>query len=327
MMSTLLLTRRNIAGLLTPADYIRAVEQAFRQYAEGKTASAPPMHIGGVGGGFHAKGAAMLGARKLAALKLNGNFPGNPARGLPTIQGAILLCDAETGALLAIMDSIEVTLRRTAAASALAARHLAPRCSYTLALIGCGAQAQPHIEALTAVLPLRTVLVFDLNAEKAGVFATGASEALGLDVRAAPTLREATLAADVIVTSTTSRHAYLNANDLAARAFVAAIGADNSEKNEITPELMAKAKVVTDVTAQCAAMGDLHHALHAGAMEASDVYAELADIVVGAKAGRTTEDEIVIFDSTGTAIQDVASAALVYERALERGLGKHVELA
>jgi ornithine cyclodeaminase/alanine dehydrogenase-like protein (mu-crystallin family) len=323
-MSALLLTRSDVARLLTPADYIRAVEDAFRQNASGNTTSAPPTHIGGVGGAFHAKGAALGG---LAALKLNGNFPGNPKRGLPTIQGVVLLADAETGALLAIMDSIEITLRRTAAATALAARHLARPRAHTLAVIGCGAQARPQIEALAAVLPLRTALVFDTIADRTRTFAADAAEALGLDIRAAPTLREATLAAEVIVTCTTARHAFLSAGDVAAGAFIAAVGADNPDKHEIAPELMAMARVVTDMTAQCASMGDLHHAVHAGAMQPEDVHAELGQIVVGAKPGRVNDEEIVVFDSTGTAIQDVASAALAYHRAIERGVGLKVDLA
>src|SRR5688572_15261197 len=123
---SLILTRADISALMTPADYLEAVKDAFRAAKEGRANAPGPMHLPASGGGFHAKGASYRGRRAYAALKLNGNFPGNPARtGLPTIQGAILLCDAENGALLAVMDSIEITLRRTAAASALAARHLA----------------------------------------------------------------------------------------------------------------------------------------------------------------------------------------------------------
>jgi alanine dehydrogenase len=325
-MSTLLLTRAEIAGLMTPADYLGAVETAFRLAKDGRTEAPLPMAIHGVGGGaFHAKGAAMFGERKLAALKLNGNFPGNPARGLPTIQGVILLCDAETGAVLAIMDSIEITLRRTAAASALAAKHLARRDADTLAIVGCGAQARAQAEALTDVLPLKRGIAFDADSAKAGVFASRMSDVLPFE--SASSLRDATLAADVIVTCTTARKPFLDTSDVPPGAFIAAVGADNPEKNEIAPALMAKAAVVADVLAQCLVMGDLHHAVKAGAMTAGQVRAELADLVVGAKSGRGRDDEIVIFDSTGTAIQDVASAAIVYERALERGIGAQVELA
>lgn len=325
-MSTLLLTRAEIAGLMKPSDYLGAVEMAFRLSKQGQTDAPLPMAIHGLGGGaFHAKGAAMLGERKLAALKLNGNFPGNPARGLPTIQGVILLCDAETGAVLAIMDSIEITLRRTAAASALAAKHLARRGAETLAIVGCGAQARAQAEALADVMALERGVAFDIDAEKARAFATEMQGVLPFD--AATSLRDATRAADVIVTCTTARTPILDAGDVSPGAFIAAVGADNPEKSEIAPALMARAAVVTDVLAQCLVMGDLRHAVEAGAMTADGVRAELGDLVVGAKRGRLRDDEIVIFDSTGTAIQDVASAAVVYARACERGVGTMVELA
>jgi ornithine cyclodeaminase/alanine dehydrogenase-like protein (mu-crystallin family) len=325
-MSTLLLTRAEIAGLMKPSDYLGAVEMAFRLSKQGQTDAPLPMAIHGLGGGaFHAKGAAMFGERKLAALKLNGNFPGNPARGLPTIQGVILLCDAETGAVLAIMDSIEITLRRTAAASALAAKHLARRGAETLAIVGCGAQARAQAEALADVMALERGVAFDIDAEKARAFATEMQGVLPFD--AATSLRDATRAADVIVTCTTARTPILDAGDVSPGAFIAAVGADNPEKSEIAPALMARAAVVTDALAQCLVMGDLRHAVEAGAMTADGVRAELGDLVVGAKRGRLRDDEIVIFDSTGTAIQDVASAAVVYARARERGVGSAVELA
>jgi alanine dehydrogenase len=325
-MSTLLLTRAEIAGLMTPADYLGAVEMAFRLAKQGLTEAPLPMAIHGLGGGaFHAKGAAMLGEKKLAALKLNGNFPDNPARGLPTIQGAILLCDAESGAVLAIMDSIEITLRRTAAASALAAKHLARRNAKTLAIVGCGAQARAQVEALIDVLPLKRAIAFDADAATAQSFTSNMSSAIPVEV--ASSLREATLGADVIVTCTTARAPLLGMDDVSPGAFIAAVGADSPAKSEIAPALMAKAAVVADVLAQCLVLGDLHHAVNAGAMTADQVRAELGDLVAGTKLGRAHDDEIVIFDSTGTAIQDVASAAAVYERALERGIGAQVELA
>jgi alanine dehydrogenase len=324
-MSTLLLTRADIARLMTPADYLGAVETAFRLSKQGQTDAPPPMAIHGLGGGaFHAKGATMLGDRNLAALKLNGNFPGNPARGLPTIQGVILLCDAENGAVLAIMDSIEITLRRTAAASALAAKHLARRGAETLAIIGCGAQARAQAEALANVLPLKRGIVFDADARKAQAFAAAMKG--GLKFEPAASLREATLGADVIVTCTTSRNPFLDVSDVSPGAFIAAVGADSPGKSEIAPALMAKACVVADVLAQCQVMGDLHHAVKAGAMTADQVRAELGDLVVGAKRGRIGDDEIVIFDSTGTAIQDVASAAVVYQRATDACVGAEISL-
>ena len=261
----------------------------------------------------------------IAAIMLTGKFPSNRARGRPSIQGVILLCDADTGAVLAIMDSVEITRRRTAAASALAAKHLARSGAETLAIVGCGAQARAQAEALIDVLPLKRARAFDADTATAQAFAKETSGAIPFEVAAS--VRESTLGADVIVTCTTARTPFLGVADISPGALIAAVGADSPAKSEIEPALMAKAAVVADVLAQCLIMGDLHHAVKAGAMVAGHVRAELADLVVGAKSGRASDDEIVIFDSTGTAIQDVTSAAAVYERALERGIGAQVELA
>ena len=139
---SLILTRTEIAALMRPADWLAAAETAFQAAGEGRADAPPPLAVHGSDGVFHAKAAGLRGDRHYVALKLNANFPGNPERfGLPTIQGAILLCDGETGAVLAIMDSIEVTLRRTAAATALAARYLARPESGALLVCGCGAQS------------------------------------------------------------------------------------------------------------------------------------------------------------------------------------------
>jgi ornithine cyclodeaminase/alanine dehydrogenase-like protein (mu-crystallin family) len=327
MMSTLLLTRAEIARLMTPGDYLDAVEASFRLSSQGLVHAPLPIELDGVGGAFHAKAAVMLGGQKLAALKLNGNFPANPQHGLPTIQGVILLCDAVNGAVCAIMDSIEITLRRTAATSALAAKHLARPAASLLAVIGCGAQAGPQTEALAQVLPLQRVVVFDTDPSKARTYVETMEHRLGLAVHVASSLREATGKADVIVTCTTAQAPFLDVGDVAPGAFVAAVGADNPQKNEIAPALMAKAKVVPDVLAQCLLIGDLHHAVRASAMTRADVHADLGDIVTGLTPGRESNGEIVIFDSTGTAIHDVASAAAVYARATERGVGGAVDLA
>ena len=307
---TLILSGGEVARLMRPADWLAAVETGFRAAAEGKAEAPPPMTLAGAGGAFHAKGASLALGRRYAALKLNGNFPGNPeANGLPTIQGAILLCDGETGSLLAVIDSIEVTLRRTAAATALAARYLARPDSATILICGCGAQGRAQLTALRDILPLRRAYAWDRDEGAGRAFAEEMGES-GLIV--APVREMAP--ADVIVTCTTSRTAFLGASVAKPGAFVAAVGADSPDKSEIEPALMARALIVADVTEQCAAMGDLRHALAAG-MARSQVHGELADLVAGRKPGRTRDDQITLFDSTGTALQDVAAAAFIFERA------------
>ncbi len=320
----LLLTGADVARLLPMAGCIAAVERAFQALAEGR---APPPGVLGThveGGGFHIKTAVLDG---YYAAKINGNFPGNPAwSGLPTIQGVAILADARDGRPLAIMDSIELTARRTGAATALAARHLARADARVAAIVGCGRQAMSQVEALKAVRPLARIQAFDRDIAHAQRFATAAS-VLGLDVMIAADIRQALAGADICVTCTPSHQPILSAADVPAGMFIAAVGADNPEKSELAPGLMASARVVVDLLDQCATIGDLHHAIGAGAMTAARVHGDLADLLTGRKLGRVSEDEITIFDSTGTAIQDVAAAALVHERARAAGIGLEIALA
>ena len=308
-----------LARLMSLDDYVTAVEAAFRSHAEGRTSQPMPLHIEVEGGGFHAKGAFVALDRGYVAVKVNSNYPGNPARGLPTIQGAVLLCDASNGKLLAILDSGEITAKRTAAATALATRYLARRDAATVAICGCGGQGRAQLAAIAGTRKLQRVLAWDADAAKARRFAREMSDALALEVIHVHELREATLASGIVVTATTSHAPFLTADCVRAGTFVAAIGADNPHKSELHPDLFAPAKVVVDSLEQASVMGDLHHAIAAGKATRDAVHAELAELVAGRKPGRTSGAEITIFDSTGLAIQDVASAAMAYTRFREAG--------
>ncbi len=153
------------------------------------------------------------------------------------------------------------------------------------------------------------------------------SEALGFPVEAGAELSAAARRSDVVVTCTPSRSPLLFAADVRPGSFVAAVGADSPDKQELHPGVLAAGRVVVDVLAQCAEMGDLHHALAAGVLARADVHAELADVVAGRKPGRVGPDETFVFDSTGTALEDVAAAAAVYRTATARGRGLSVDLA
>lgn len=322
-----ILSRSDVQSLMDRERYLEAVELGFRAAYEGKAHSPLPMAVEGSGGTFHAKAASISLDRHYAALKLNGNFPGNPeANGLPTIQGAILLSDGDTGSLLAIMDSIEITLRRTAAATALAARYLARPESKSILMCGCGGQAAAQLEALGDLFSLSQCFAWDKDLTRAKAFATASADG-DCSVAATADLAEAAGAADIIVTSTTSRQPFLRPEHVRPGTFIAAVGADSPEKNEIDPALLAQSMVVTDVTEQCAVMGELHHALDGGTIGHADVHAELGELVTGLKTGRTDEHQITLFDSTGTALQDVAAAALIYERARQLPNQRQVLLA
>lgn len=265
--------------------------------------------------------------RAYVAVKVNGNFPGNPRRnGLPTIQGVVLLHDAADGSLLAVIDSIEITLHRTAAATALAARYLAREDANSIAICGCGEQGRAQLKALAGVASIKRVLVWDIEPEKAHQFARDMHEALGLEVTAVQHACDATRPSDIIVTATSAQTPFLTNAFVKPGTFIAAVGADNPHKNELAPELVATSKIIVDVLSQCVVMGDLHHAIAAGLVTSADVHAELGDLVVGRKRGRTNPEEITLFDSTGVAIQDAASAAWIYQRAIAGNVGTSISI-
>ena len=327
--ATLFLTRSEVASLLGLAECIDAVEEAFRLHAEGLSLPPGVLETLTDNGGFHIKAAGLrLPGGSYFAAKTNGNFPLNPERfGLPTIQGVVVLCDAERGRPLAVMDSMGLTALRTAAATGVAAKYLARPDSKVATVCGCGVQGRVQVRAVAEVLRIEKVYAFDSDAARAESFAREMSDELGVAVEVAAGLREAAGQSDVCITCTPSRSPILMNGDVRPGTFIAAVGADNPKKQEIDPWLMASGKIVVDILEQCAAIGDLHHALEAGAVTRSDVYAELGKIVAGRGPGRTSAEEIIIFDSTGTALQDVAAAAVVYEKAVSAGVGVILNLA
>src|SRR5439155_7876848 len=324
---TLILSRSDVVDLLSLPECIDAVERAFRLHAEGRTLGPGVLGVPASGGGFHIKAAGLVGERSYFATKTNANFSDNPRRwGLPTILGTIVLADAANGTPLAIMDSGSVTALRTGAATAVAAKFLARPDARTATIVGCGVQGELQLAAITAVLPLRHIMLVDIDHARAEELAARAAARHGLSVEPTKDLRAALQASDVCVTCTTSRRAFLEARDVAPGTFIAAVGADHPEKQELEPSLLASATLVVDVLHQCAEIGELHHALAAGVLTRQRVHAELADVVAGRRPGRTREDEITIFDSSGTALQDVAAAVAVYEKAGAAGRGTVVKL-
>jgi ornithine cyclodeaminase/alanine dehydrogenase-like protein (mu-crystallin family) len=316
------LSRGDVERLLTPDECITAVEDAFRQHALGKT---PPPGILGFhahDGSFHIKAALLTLDQPYFAAKTNANFPHNGARhGLPTIQGVVVLCDADNGVPLAVMDSMSITALRTAAAMAVAAKYLARKKCDAALICGCGGQAPAQLRALLRVRRPSRVFAYDQDVGKARAFASRLGAETAIEIVPVTDLPQAIAASDIVITCTTAQRYFVTREMVRPGTFVAAVGADNENKQEIDPSLLAASKLVTDLTEQCAAIGDLHHSLAAGAMTRSDVHAELGEIIAGLKPARTSDDEIIVFDSSGTALQDVAAAVAVYRRALGQAGG------
>lgn len=322
MVGTLLLTRNEISALLQFSDYFEAVEAAFKAHAENRSLAQGLLHLDSCGGEFHVKGGGLQLGKTYFAFKINGGFYQNAKLyGLPNIIGTIALCDGESGYPLAIMDSGEITRQRTAAAAAVAAKRLARPDAKTITICGCGTQGQAQLSAMTWLLPIRKAYAFDVDVSQRERFAAKLSQELEIPVDPVHEPGLAVRESEVVVTCTPSRRPYIKPTDVSPGTFIAAMGADSPEKQELDTSVLTSGKLVVDILAQCEKVGELHHALEAGEMRREDVHAELGEIIAERKTGRTSRDEITIFDSTGTALQDVAAAATVYEKAIAAKVG------
>ncbi len=312
-----------LRAVLTPAVCLAALEDAYRRLHAAPADGGRSVGFRTRDGMFHVKAGLYPGTHEYFAAKVNANFPDNRQRfGLPTIQGLIVLCDGADGRPVAILQSGELTGRRTAAATALAARHGSRPDARTLAMIGCGAQARYQAEAVVGVLPIKRVTAVDREPANAEAFAAWAAETLGLEAAPATTVADAVAASDITVTCTIATRPLVTPDMVPAGCFIAAVGADNPDKQELDPGLFANARILVDDLDQCAEGGDLAHAIRAGTATRDDVAATLADLAAGARPGRSREDEIVIFDSTGTGVQDVAAAAAAYDAVRIRNAGR-----
>jgi len=317
---TYLLNRKDVASLLELGDYIDAVENAFRSLALGDTLKTELIHVDTPDGEFHVKAGGIKDPRVYFALKIGAGFFQNQRRfGMPNIQGTIALCDGENGYPLAFMDAIEITINRTGAAAAVAAKYLARPDSRVATICGCGNQGRIQLRCMKEVLPIERAFAYDANEEIADSYAQTMASELGIEVTAVGELRSAIEATDVCVTCTPSREFFLERDWVTEGTFVAAVGTDSPGKQEIDPELLASSTVVADILDQCVHVGDLQHPIGSGLMTRADVHAELGDVIAGKRPGRTNEKEITIFDSTGTGLQDAVSAAAVYEKAVSSG--------
>jgi alanine dehydrogenase len=319
-----MLTRKEVGGLLSIDECMDAVEAAFKMFAEGKTSAPKVLSLHAPNGGLHIKAGIMNLNSNYIVAKMNSNFADNPGkRNLPTIQGAVAVFNADNGMLLSLMDSIELTIIRTGAATGIASKYLSRKNSTVLTICGCGNQGLISLNAIAVHRDVKEVYLYDSNprqAEKLSSHLFNASP--HLNVVCVDDLGSATKKSDIIVTCTPSKIPILDLEHVVPGTFIAAVGTDNEDKNEIHPRLIAACKLVVDFTEQATTFGDLHHAIDKGYVTRQHVYGELGEIIAGHKPGRVDDKEIILFDSTGTALQDVAAASIVYEKAVAKQIGK-----
>jgi len=324
---TILLSGHDLRRLLRPEAAIEALREAYAALADNRGDQGKSLGFMVEGGSIHVKSGLLPGSHLAFAAKVNVNLPDNwKAHRLPTIQGVVVVSDAKDGRPLAIMESITLTGIRTAAAAALAAGFGARPDSKRAAIIGCGAQAGYQLEALRAVFSLQEVRVFDLDQARAESFAA-ANSTTDCPVARAASVRAAVEGVDICVTCTTSKSPVLLDDMSLGGCFVAAIGADNPEKQEIAPALLRRARILVDELDACASGGDLNHALREGTVSRDLVHADLAELAAGRKRGRMSADELVIFDSSGSGVQDVAVAWAAFREASRTGAGLRFDLS
>jgi ornithine cyclodeaminase/alanine dehydrogenase-like protein (mu-crystallin family) len=304
----------HVEAAVTPERAVDAVRDAFIAYARGEWTMPPKVYVPAYPAGDFRAMPALGGGHAL--LKWVTSFPGNPARGLPTVSGLVLLSDASDGSLRAVLDAGAVTALRTGAAAVLAAEALGRPDAGTAAVIGAGVNGRAA--AKTFVARGREVLLWDVDLERADA----AAAELGAGVAAS---RDEALAADLLVTVTPGHEVLLPEGSLQPGQHVSLMGADGPGKAEIAVGELARVRVFCDDWEQASHNGELVHAVEAGVLERDDVIA-LGDVLAGTATGRGSDDEMTAFDSTGLAIQDLAIALAAVERTEELDLPA-IELA
>ena len=260
------------------------------------------------------------------AIKVSPGFFDNPKLGLPSLNGLMILFSAKTGLVEALLlDNGYLTDVRTAAAGAVAARHLSRPDASVAAVFGAGMQAQLQLQALMLVRPLTSARIWARDPAKARKLAADFTSKHGIDVAAVADPREAARNADIIVTTTPAEEPVLLADWLEPGQHLTAMGSDAEHKNEIDPAVFARARYIADRITQTRVLGELHHAIKAGAVAADPHFDELGAVVAGKAPGRTSAEEITFADLTGTGVQDTAIANLAVGRARDAGSGQTID--
>jgi alanine dehydrogenase len=310
-MPTLLLDRNAAKALIRMPDVINVVEEVFRMCEEGKGKMPPKVYLAVEHGDFRAMPAALPGA---AGVKWVNVHPENRSRGLPSIMAVLIYSDPETGYPLAIMDATEITAYRTGATAAIASKYLARRSSHTVGVIGAGYQAYTQILAHVELFNPMSINVFDISEAAVDRLAHSLPQ---LSIRKCA-IQEAA-ASDIVCTLTPSRSPIVKKEWIIPGTHINAVGADAPGKEELDPAILKDAIVVVDDMKQASSSGEINVPIQKGIYSASEVYGTLGEVVVGKKKGRTDSRAITVFDSTGIAVEDIAVAKLLFEKARQSG--------
>ena len=327
MNELIVLNDQEVAELVSFDENLRLIEKAFSDYNRGESYVLPVIRekIEKHNGFFGIK-SGYLANQEVLGFKAGGFWADNKDKGLPNHQSAIMLFDPATGQPTAVIAANFVTQIRTAAIGAIGCKQLARPDSKVLALIGAGHQGRNQLEASLKVLPaIKEVWVYDVYRSSAEKVVSDL-QSTNYTIRVAETPEQACRAADVIVTATSSFKAIVMDAWVKPGTHINAIGTDTRGKQELDPQIFGRASVFVDNLAQCCYLGECQHAVDAGIISREMIRAELGELINQSKPGRTLPDEITIFDTTGVAIQDLATAGYALQEAKKRGLGLRIKL-
>jgi alanine dehydrogenase len=323
MVSFLLLTEEHVKSVLPMSDLISAMESALARFSSGDVQQ--PVRTALTVGPQRAWWGLMpayVNDPPTMGAKLVTVFSQNAERGLPTHLAMIVLFDPDTGALQALMDGRFITEARTAAVSAVSARYLARPDSCTLAIVGTGVQARSHLEAYTEVRQIRSVRVWSPNAASRERFVDEMQPHAGVPLRATSTAEDAVRGADLVVLATSSPTPVVDLSWIAAGSHIVSVGACRPDQREMSPDLVARGRLFVDSRAAALVeSGDVVMGIAEKRFGPDHLAGEIGELVLGRVRGRQSNEQITIFKSLGMAVEDVATADLVYRRAVEQGVG------
>jgi len=318
----LYLSQSDVAAVgLTMAEIIAALERMFREKGEGRVEMPPKIGIHPAPDAFIHAMPASIPAQRAAGIKWVGGYPENSKRGLPYISGLLILNDFETGIPLALMDATWITVKRTGAATALSAKYLARPDSATVGILGCGVQGRSNLEALKVLFPLKKIFAYDTHADRSARYAQEMSSQLGIEAIPVTDPKQAVVNSDIVVTAgpiLRKPHATIQRGWLREGAFASLVDFDSYWH----PDALHEAdKFCTDDVPQ------LHHYRDIGYFQdLPPIHADLGELVTARKAGREKPAERTIACNLGLALDDMATAPLIYQRALEKGIGSWLPL-
>ena len=310
-MPTLLLDRNAVKSMMRMGDVIKVVEEAFRMCGEGKGKMPAKVYLSVEKGDFRAMPAALPGC---AGVKWVNVHPRNPSRGLPSVMAVLIYSDPETGYPLAVMDATEITAYRTGAAAAIASKYLARRSPRTMGVVGAGYQAYTQILAHAELFSPISINASDISKTAVDRLAQSLPH---FSIRNC-SIQEAA-ASDIVCTLTPSRRPVVKREWIRPGAHINAVGADAPGKQELEPSILKEAIVVIDDLEQASHSGEINVPIQKGMYSIVEIYGTLPEIVAGKKKGRTDSKAITVFDSTGIAVEDIAVAKLLFEKARQAG--------